>query len=111
MYNYNAKIIRWVDGDTFEAEVDLGFFVTYRSMFRVFGIDTPEITGVTKEAGLAAKAYAVKLAPPGSFVPITTYKPDKYGRWLASLSVKTEVGVEDFATVMLKFGQAVPMQG
>ena len=113
MYHYNAKIIRWIDGDTFEAVVDLGFFVSYRASFRVRGIDTPEITGATKVAGKAAKDHAEMIVPSGSTVPITTHKPDKYGRWLADITVLSGDGIwsGDFAAMMIASNFAVPSKG
>ena len=42
MYTYKAKLIRIVDGDTIDAEIDLGFDTIVRKRIRLFGIDTPE---------------------------------------------------------------------
>ncbi len=57
MYEYRARIVRVIDGDTVEAEVDLGFHISSRMMLRLFGINTPEIKGSTKPAGLSARDY------------------------------------------------------
>lgn len=109
MYNYAARIVRWIDGDTFEAEVDLGFFVSYRSNFRAYGINAPEVRGASREAGLAARNYASTLAPPGSFVNLTTTKADKYGRWLASFPINSTG--QPFSHEMIEAGHAVPYFG
>jgi len=42
MYRYQAKLIRVVDGDTVDAEIDLGFNIYIRERIRLMGIDTPE---------------------------------------------------------------------
>lgn len=42
MYEYSCGITRIVDGDTVDAEIDLGFDITYKSRVRLYGIDTPE---------------------------------------------------------------------
>ena len=42
MYEYKVKITRVVDGDTVDAELDLGFDIIYRDRIRLMGIDTPE---------------------------------------------------------------------
>ena len=42
MYTYKEKLIRIVDGDTIDAEIDLGFDTIVRKRIRLFGIDTPE---------------------------------------------------------------------
>ena len=42
MYEYKCNITRVVDGDTVDAEIDLGFDIVYKSRVRLYGIDTPE---------------------------------------------------------------------
>ena len=42
MYEYNCGITRVVDGDTVDAEIDLGFDIVYKTRVRLHGIDTPE---------------------------------------------------------------------
>lgn len=83
-YDYKAKVIRWVDGDTVWLEVDLGFRMTSTTDFRLYGVDTPE-RGQLNHA--EATALCNQIAPAGSSVRIKTYKdPDKYGRWLAEVT-------------------------
>ena len=58
MYDYKAKLLRVVDGDTVDAEIDLGFDVSVKKRIRLVGINTPECrTRDLKEKalGLAAK--------------------------------------------------------
>ena len=43
MYNYKAKVVRVVDGDTVDLKVDLGFHISANERFRIKDIDTPEI--------------------------------------------------------------------
>ncbi len=91
-YIYQAKIVRWVDGDTVEMIVDLGFQLNYGSQekpitFRLYGINTPEKNTV---AGLEAAKYVVGLAPPGTDVIIQTFKSklkDNFGRYLAIIYI------------------------
>ena len=37
MYNYKAKLVRCVDGDTADLEVDLGFYMTAKIRCRLEG--------------------------------------------------------------------------
>lgn len=85
MYEYNAQVVRWVDGDTVWLDVDLGFRTRHRSPFRLIGVDTPE----RGKLGYALAIEAVNTwAPVGSTVPIRTYQnPDKYGRWLVEIAI------------------------
>ena len=55
-----AVITNVVDGDTFEADVTLGYGVTVNLRFRIFGINTPEVFGDEKAKGLVSKEFVVK---------------------------------------------------
>ena len=59
-YRYNAKVMRVVDGDTLDLEIDLGFNIKINERVRLFGIDTPETRTrdlEEKKRGLEAKEY------------------------------------------------------
>ena len=81
-YEYNARVVRWIDGDTVELDVDLGLRIRFQDHFRLDGIDTPERGSI---GYLPAKMRAAQLAPPGRSVLIQTTKSDKYGRYLAAI--------------------------
>lgn len=59
MYEYKCKVVRIVDGDTVDVDIDLGFGVWLKDeRVRIMGIDTPESRtsdAVEKLFGLAAK--------------------------------------------------------
>jgi len=59
MYEYRVNVIKVVDGDTVDVDIDLGFGVWLRNeRVRIMGIDTPESRTsdkVEKKFGLAAK--------------------------------------------------------
>ena len=43
MYEYRCKIVRVVDGDTVDVDIDLGFGVwLQKQRVRLYGVDTPE---------------------------------------------------------------------
>ena len=43
MYEYKCKIVKIIDGDTVDVDLDLGFGVWLRDeRVRIMGIDTPE---------------------------------------------------------------------
>lgn len=59
MYEYKARVIKVVDGDTFDAIVELGFNMTATLRFRLQNIDTPELNSkFTSEVAEALKAKA-----------------------------------------------------
>lgn len=52
---------------------------------RLYGVNTPEIRGPSRAAGLKSKAYVEQAIPVGSTVVVQTYKAEKYGRYLADI--------------------------
>ena len=43
MYEYKATVVKIVDGDTVDVDIDLGFGVVLKDeRVRIMGIDTPE---------------------------------------------------------------------
>lgn len=124
MWTYKANLVRVIDGDTvvlklfkdFPTDIDFGFYIketilTSKSVelsFRLLGIDSPEVVGVNKAAGLLSKMELEKILKSGDLVA-TTYKPDKYGRWLVTIKVNLADGtVIDVAEHLVKNGFAVP---
>ena len=65
MNEYNVKVLKVVDGDTVDVDIDLGFgIVLTDERVRIMGIDTPESRTsdkVEKVFGLAAKARLKEL--------------------------------------------------
>ena len=106
MYAYNAKIIRWVDGDTVDVDIDLGFDIVLHSQrVRLYGIDAPESRTrdlAEKALGKAATQFAEECAPEGTRVKLTTHKTGKYGRILGEIEVE---GV-NLNQLMIKEGYA-----
>ena len=80
MYQYTAKIIKVLDGDTVIIDLDLGFnIVLVNQKVRLAGVDTPE--------SRTSKKLQEKL-PVGSYAKIETLKSDnnddKFGRILGT---------------------------
>jgi len=93
MYTYKAKLVRVIDGDTIDAEIDLGFNVLIRQRIRLYGIDTPETRTKDleeKERGMAAKQRLTELLPKEFIVETIMNKRGKFGRILGILHVEEE---------------------
>ena len=90
MYEYSCKVVKIVDGDTIDVDIDLGFGVWLKKQrIRLFGIDTPESRTrdlEEKKYGLAAKGYLTKWLTSGG-VKIRTQKDakGKFGRILGEM--------------------------
>lgn len=84
-FEYRARLIRVIDGDTIFVEIDLGFRTYRQDALRLLGINTPELVGANKAAGIAARDHLINLLP--TYFLIRTFKnpTDKYGRWLAEI--------------------------
>lgn len=89
MYTYNAKIINIVDGDTVDAEIDLGFKLYTVQRLRLIDIDTEEMNDPDqnlKDLARSAKKYMQDNLL-GKTVKINTYKSDSFGRYLVEIYI------------------------
>lgn len=89
MYEYRVKkVLKIVDGDTIDVDIDLGFNISYYQRVRLAGIDTPESRTTDKKEkalGLEVKDRLKKAVDAATKIVIKTEKPDseeKYGRIL-----------------------------
>jgi len=96
MYQYQAEIVKVVDGDTYEIDIDLGLSVWVRGeRIRLYGVNTPEVYGVKHDseeylAGKAASDFVKSIMKKGTLAIVETLKDSKgkYGRYLAVLYVQ-----------------------
>lgn len=86
MYKYNAKVVSVYDGDTITAIIDLGFNVSTLAVIRLYGINTPEVRGLTRNSGLKVRDIVRSMLVDKEVV-LNTYKDrqGKYGRFLATV--------------------------
>ena len=92
-YEYHAKVINVVDGDTIVVDIDLGFNVVLSNQsVRLLGVDTPESRTsdkIEKVFGLASKDYAKEFIENcKKQVILRTHKSDyseKFGRLLGEI--------------------------
>ena len=88
MYEYRCKILRVVDGDTTDVDIDLGFGVwLHRQRIRFYGIDTPESRTrdlEEKKFGLLAKEYLTEKLDTEDIIVTTEVDNEKgkFGRIL-----------------------------
>lgn len=83
-YTRVGTVVNVIDGDTLDIQCDLGFYITVTERFRVKGVDTPEIFGDTREAGMRAKNFVEGLLL-NKEVTIISTKRDGFRRWLADI--------------------------
>lgn len=114
MWNYAARLVRVIDGDTYELDIDLGFHVTMREHIRLLGIDCPEHG--TPE-GTAATAYAAGWFAAHPSIAITTQRSDggevkTFDRWVAAVVALDPKGVPvaDLAVALRQEGHVKPVE-
>lgn len=91
-FEYNATLVRVLDGDTIDCYIDLGFDLKIKKRVRYMGIDTWESRTRDKEEkvkGLAAKARNKELLESGVF-KIISFGTGKFGRVLGEVFVSPD---------------------
>ena len=78
---YNVTIVRVIDGDTVEAQVDVGFHMTFKSKFRLKGVNTPE----RKKPGFSEATDFTQawVDEHNGHIEVETMEKDSFGRWIA----------------------------
>ena len=86
MYTYRAKLIRCVDGDTADLEIDLGFNIVAKIRGRLLGVDTPERGHQDYKKATAMLENLISIQSDGEgYFTVRTEKTGKYGRWLVDI--------------------------
>lgn len=115
---YKCKILRIVDGDTVDVDIDLGFGMwMHKERVRMMGIDTPESRTrdlEEKAFGLASKERLKELLPIGSIQILKTEidksgedAKGKFGRILGDFLIEGERASE----ILIEEGHAVAYHG
>ena len=120
MYNYNATCIKVVDGDTIDAEIDLGFDIKVTKRIRLGGINAPESrtrNKVEKKLGLAAKERLKEMLDgAANCFELESQELGKYGRVLGKLHINKLSGKDTLTQVcvndlLVKEGHAEKYDG
>ena len=116
MYEYKCNIVKIVDCDTVDVDIELGFGVWLKDeRVRVMGIDTPESRTrdkIEKKFGLAAKEKLKSLLGKSGVLKTQVNKngedmKGKFGRILGDFVVGSRMATE----IMCEEGFAVPYFG
>ena len=93
MFEYRCQVVRVIDGDTVDVDIDLGFGVWLKKeRVRLVGIDTPE----SRTRDLEEKKYDAK---------------GKFGRILGELWRTTDHADKSLNEYMIEKHHAVPYHG
>ncbi len=105
LYQYKGKVSRVVDGDTVDAELDLGFGIKMNQRFRIADYDAPETWRPRNEAelqhGKEATKRAMELLMNKDLLFRSSKIPGIYGRYGATIWLEDG---KDFGQVMIQEG-------
>ena len=110
MHEYRVNIVKVVDGDTVDVDIDLGFGIWMRNeRVRLYGIDTPESRTrdlEEKKYGKAASAYLKEKLASGTPI-LKTFKDGvgKFGRILGELWIEEVSEESDQISVKTNINQ------
>ena len=116
MWTYRCKVLKVVDGDTVDIDIDLGFGIWQKNeRVRIMGIDTPESrtrNKIEKKFGLASKARLKQLLGKDAVLKTTINKKGvdmkgKFGRVLGDFLYKDK----SVAKILCEEGYAVEYFG
>ena len=116
LFRSEVKVLKIVDGDTVDVDIDLGFGITLRDeRVRIMGIDTPESrtsNKVEKVFGLASKDRLKELLGKDAILITTENKhgedmKGKFGRVLGDF----KVGDKRVTEILIEEGHAVKYHG
>ena len=112
MYEYKAKILKIVDGDTMDVEIDLGFNMHANMRLRLSGLDTEDLNDSNLQKRSMAKDAKARVEELVSqkgkdFVVVRTIKDrkEKFGRYLATIVFQDNTNLNE---TLLSEGLAKP---
>lgn len=116
MYQYKCKIVKVIDGDTVDIDIDLGFNVILSNQrVRLNGLDAPESRTTNPEEkprGLLSKKKVEEKLAVGDWVKINTTKSDnnddKFGRTLGEFILDDGTNVNNW---LIEHNYAVAYSG
>ena len=117
MYHYPCKIIKIVDGDTVDGDIDLGCGVWMRNQrIRMYGIDAPESrtsNQTEKVYGVASKRFLEGMCDDKNGLVLRTHKDKKgkFGRILGELWRTTDYADQSINEYMIEKYHAVRYMG
>jgi endonuclease YncB( thermonuclease family) len=114
MFQYPAKFLAIVDGDTVDMEIDLGFEVVTKQRIRLYGINAAEKnTQPGRDARQFVIDWATTFGPAFTLATVQTPKGtdarEKYGRYLGTITAAS--ASDSLNSALVTAGLARPYDG
>lgn len=96
LYHYEALLLRVIDADTIEVDLDIGFSMHLRTKLRLLRVNAVERN---TPQGLEAFARTIEVLRNAEDLVVQTKKPDAFGRQLAEVFCvyqNQEINVSDY---------------
>lgn len=97
LYEYKAKLVRIIDGDTMEFVLDLGFNIKKQTVIRLLDVDTHEVHGNHSRKAIKEQKFAEKWfkkyyleEEEYPYLVQTLKDPDSFGRYLGRVYDRRE---------------------
>ena len=108
MYTYRCKVVKIIDGDTVDVDIDLGFGVwLHKERIRLYGIDTPE----SRTRDLEEKKYGMLDDEAGILLKTQKDAEGKFGRILGELWRTTNYADQSINDYLVEKHHAVSYYG
>ena len=119
MYTYKISPLKVVDGDTIDAEIDLGFDIKVKKRIRFMGINAPESRTKDleeKARGLAAKDRVKQLLDGCDNIQLKSHGIGKFGRCLGEIMIdmvdgQEKLTLESLNKILINEGHATEYHG
>ena len=120
-YIYSIKVLKIIDGDTIDAEIDLGYNIKVKKRIRLKGINAPETRlqskiknieerKAEKSRGLIAKARLREICDNNEIL-LESVGIGKYGRVLGILYLAGGNRILNINNMLLEEGHAAKYNG
>ena len=84
LYRYRVRVTKIIDGDTIRCAVDVGFGIEFAVTVRLYGMNAPELRGLSRARGLESQLRLRVLLGTGP-IYLESITWDKYGRCVGRL--------------------------
>lgn len=85
-HTYPANLVRLINADTLEVDLNLGLGLTSRQRVQLRDVDAPELG---EPGGTDAFAYVAELVS-GADLEVTVHQQDSFGRWLSDVTISSQ---------------------